>query len=203
LFGAWLSLVEGKAHNLERARLVALEVPALDADSPLSIASHILLSRDDKRAANDLADSRVRGANMAAREASLDVRLAMRVLGQTVTASDAAEPGGLLIQADGAAFELDSERISIAKHGAMRRILVRLVEQHLTQRGTALPSEALARAGWPGERIMEDAAKNRVKVAIAGLRKIGLKDALIHDGSGYSLRRDLAVEVRASLPLLV
>ena len=70
----------------------------------------------------------------------------------------------------------------------------------LRSRGRKLGVETLASAGWPGERIRQDAARNRVKVAVAGLRKHGLRDVLVHDGTGYSLRSDLTVEVRATLP---
>jgi predicted ATPase len=201
LFAAWLALVELRSGNAERARLIALEAPPLDRQSAYSVATHLLLRAVDPRGATeDLGQVFLAGAGAIAVEASHDVRIALRVLGRVPTSVDHLEAGGMVVRADGSVFELDGERVSIAKHAAMRRILICLVEHRLNQATSSLATETLARAGWPGERIRDDAAKNRVKVAIAGLRKLGLKDTLIHDGTGYALRADLPVEVRAVLP---
>ena len=202
LWTAWLVLTEVRAQNAERARLLSFDVPALDRSTPHSVATHLLLqSLDPERAHEDLSAVFLPAAGAIAREASHDVRIALRVMRQVKTSSvDGAEPVGLVVRADGAVFELYGQRISIAKHAAMRRILICLVEQRLGQGEQVLAVEALARAGWPGERMRDDAAKNRVKVAVAARRKLGLKEALIHDGAGYSLRADLPVEVRVSLP---
>jgi hypothetical protein len=47
--------------------------------------------------------------------------------------------------------------------------------------------DALLAAGWPGERILPDAATNRLYVAIATLRKLGLRDVLVRFDEGYRL----------------
>ena len=52
---------------------------------------------------------------------------------------------------------------------------------------------ALFRAGWPGERIHKSSAANRVRVALATLRGLGLRDVLEHNGDGYLL--DPRVEI--------
>jgi hypothetical protein len=51
----------------------------------------------------------------------------------------------------------------------------------------------LLEAGWPGERVLPDAGANRVYVALATLRKMGLKEVLKSNDSGYFL--DPAVPV--------
>lgn len=40
---------------------------------------------------------------------------------------------------------------------------------------------------WPGEQMLEMAARNRVKVGIAWLRKAGLREAIASDARGYWL----------------
>jgi hypothetical protein len=54
-----------------------------------------------------------------------------------------------------------------------------------------MANDDLFRAGWPGERASQRAAANRVRVALATLRKLGLRDHLITTGDGYLLDPDL------------
>jgi hypothetical protein len=65
--------------------------------------------------------------------------------------------------------------------------------------------EDLLAAGWPGERVRYDAGANRVYVALAELRKLGLRDWLMNDGAGYRLATSrpvlLASAQSASRPL--
>ena len=53
--------------------------------------------------------------------------------------------------------------------------------------GRAITRGALVRAGWPGETILPAAAKNRLHVTIARLRRAGLEGILLHDDDGYFL----------------
>ena len=46
--------------------------------------------------------------------------------------------------------------------------------------------EAVFRCGWPGDRANPSSAANRVRVALARLRKLGLGDALL-SRDGYLL----------------
>lgn len=200
LFASWWARLELDAGNAERARLLAADVPALAANIPLSVASHVLLHGHDAALREALTAAPLPGAKTSAYCGSLDVRLAARHFTRTAPVAATTSSSDLILQADGSAFEIAHQIFSIKKHMAMRRILVRLVERHLASPGTTLDVETLAAAGWPGERIRDDAARNRVKVAVAGLRKHGLRDILVHHGTGYSLRLDLTVEVRASLP---
>ncbi len=199
LFSAWAARLELDASNEVRAQLLAADVPPLDPSSPLSVASHVLCSLDSTTRAR-LSGAPLAGARAPAAKASLDVRLALRHFELHGAAASEAPAPDLLIVTDGSTFELGGQRWSIQKHVAMRRILIRLVEHHLAGSTEPLAVETLARAGWPGERILEAAAKNRVKVAIAGLRKHGLRDLLVHDGAGYALAPRATVEVRAALP---
>ena len=47
--------------------------------------------------------------------------------------------------------------------------------------------EELFSAGWPGQRARPESAAHRVHVAIASLRKLGLDDAIVTRGEGYTL----------------
>ena len=72
-------------------------------------------------------------------------------------------------------------------------MLAALVSRHTQTPGRGLDLEALQEVAWPSERIRPDAAANRVYVAIAKLRKWGLKSHLTRDPHGYFLESGLKV----------
>ena len=76
---------------------------------------------------------------------------------------------------------------------AVRRLLVKLVEQQRLAPGRGVSLAELQEAGWPGERILPEAASNRIYVAFNQMRKIGFKPWLKKDGDGYSLDPSLPV----------
>ncbi|MEZ4240343.1 MAG: hypothetical protein R3F59_30160 [Myxococcota bacterium] len=90
----------------------------------------------------------------------------------------------------------DGTVVDLARRPTLRRVAARLVEQRLAAPGVALPLDAVLAAGWPGERILPEAGANRVYVAMATLRKLGLAAALLTRDDGYLLDPALAV-VRA------
>lgn len=69
----------------------------------------------------------------------------------------------------------------------MRRIVFALA---LAKR-QPVTDEELVRAGWPDEEMMPASGRNRVRVAIAFLRKSLLGPLIVRDGSGYSLDCEL------------
>lgn len=73
-----------------------------------------------------------------------------------------------------------------------RPVLARLLHAFASHREAASADELVGRT-WPGERIARNAALNRLRVAIAELRELGLRDAIEHTGAGYRLRADLEV----------
>lgn len=76
----------------------------------------------------------------------------------------------------------------------LRRVLDQLVRSREDSPGEPVTVDALIRAGWPGEKIRTDAALNRVYVALATLRKQGLRDVISSAGGGYALSRGVIVE---------
>src|SRR3954470_23192380 len=70
---------------------------------------------------------------------------------------------------------------------AVRRLLQKLVDHQRDAPGRGLSLTELREAGWPGERMLPDAASNRIYVAMTQLRKLGLKGWLKRSDEGYFL----------------
>lgn len=81
----------------------------------------------------------------------------------------------------------DGPPLSLERRGALRRLMLALAVARRDAPGKALSWEALLAAGWPGENPAILAAKNRVYVAVAQLRTLGLRDVLLRDDAGYML----------------
>lgn len=96
-------------------------------------------------------------------------------------------PSGAGVELDGDRVVLGSGRVvELATRGAARRMLLALAEA--ARRGGALDSEQLFAAGWPGQRLDEATRARRVRVELSRLRSLGLREALVHDEAGFSLR---------------
>ena len=75
--------------------------------------------------------------------------------------------------------------------GVATPLAYELVQAQLRRRGLSLG--ALQEAGWPGEKILPEAASNRIYVAFNQLRKLGLKAFLQKSAEGYFLDPALPV----------
>jgi DNA-binding response OmpR family regulator len=96
------------------------------------------------------------------------------------------------VEAQGRWFRLGGgEIVDLSRKRTLRPLLLALVELHLEQPGEALDVDGVFRAVWGTERILAEAKKNRVYVAIATLRKAGLDAAIETRGDGYLLRPGL------------
>jgi len=90
---------------------------------------------------------------------------------------------------DAAWFRLPrGETVDPSHRRPLRRVLDALARHRLTSPGTALSREALVAAGWPGARMMARAGAHHLRVAIATLRKLGLREAIRTADEGYVLR---------------
>jgi tetratricopeptide (TPR) repeat protein len=87
----------------------------------------------------------------------------------------------------------DAVPTDLERRSSLRRLMAALVEQRFTQPGVGMTLDELSREGWPGERMLQDAAKARIRVAMSTLRREGLRDALLTKGAAYLL--DPAVSV--------
>jgi predicted ATPase/tetratricopeptide (TPR) repeat protein len=182
--------------ELARARVAVASVPNEPALAVvLSIHARTLdhrvaATRDEARAEADLATSRAEVASSPSDDTRWALRELERALGRaTVQARDA-----LSIWGPGEAFQAPgAQRVALPSRSPMRRILDCLATHRERAAGEPVSLEALIQAGWPGEKIGADAALNRAYVAIAGLRKLGLRDVLVRSGGGYALSQAVVV----------
>ena len=202
-YDAAIAHLEGRYAALFRAYRAALQTPevaraALDAlagEADPVVTAVVALQRgrlDLASGAVDAARARLSGAVVA----SDDVRFARRLLSAALpdapsragTAALVVE-GALIAPPDGAAFDL-------ARRPTLGRVFEGLLAQRLEAPGEPLDLDALLAAGWPGEKVLPDAAANRVYVAIATLRKLGLRSVLLSRELGYLLDPDVDLRVK-------
>ena len=123
------------------------------------------------------------------KEVPADARHAMRMLAQVVRGER--DRRGLVLGERATTFRLHGgERVDLSRRASLHRILSALAMAH--GQGPLPRSEVFA-AGWPGESIHPDSQGNRVRVAIATLRKLGLTDVLNRTEEGYSLDPSLGI----------
>ena len=96
---------------------------------------------------------------------------------------------------DGSALRSpEGSKVDLRRRRTVRRVLAALAAHRLDHPGDALTAEQCLEAGWPGERMLPDAARTRLWTTIRALRATGLEDALETVGSGYRLARTVRVE---------
>ena len=131
---------------------------------------------------------------------SMDIRFALRMLDRTLrgAALPASDGVRLRLASDASWFAADSgDRIDLRRRGALRRILVALCEHHEKAPGHGLGVQSLIDCGWPGERVLVDAAATRVRVAVSTLRRLGLRSVIVTRDDGYLLDPRVRVELVA------
>ncbi len=126
-----------------------------------------------------------------------DARLAAQLVSDTLTGiwrTVCPEEPALVVDRQGRWFNrVGAPRVAMGRRIAMRRILVSLVEQHFACPGEEKTAVELVSIGWPGERVMPDAANRRVRTAIWELRRLGLGDILRTQAVGYVIDPRIAV----------
>ncbi len=100
----------------------------------------------------------------------------------------------LAVARDGRAIRLGDRVIDLGRRGAIRRVVVALVQHRLDAPGRGLSVGEVLEAGWPNERMRPESATARVYMAIRTLRTLGLEGFLITHDDGYLLDPRLAVE---------
>ncbi|MCB9736430.1 MAG: hypothetical protein H6745_27955 [Deltaproteobacteria bacterium] len=120
-----------------------------------------------------------------------DVVIARRIAGAAL--AGLAPAPVLVVSADCADVRLAAP-IDLSRRAPLRRVLGALVDAHARDRGAYVPPEALQAAGWPGERMLADAGRQRVRVAIWTLRKLGLQDVVESEAGAYRLSPRVVVE---------
>lgn len=84
--------------------------------------------------------------------------------------------------------------VDLARKPVLRRLLDLLVRRRERAPGAPVTTAQLLRQGWPNQRARPDAALNRLYVALARLRDLGLEPALEKTTHGYFIRPDVSIE---------
>jgi hypothetical protein len=80
-----------------------------------------------------------------------------------------------------------ARHIDLARHGAPRRVLKRLLDEARTAPLATLSVRDLFHSGWPGESIRFTSQVKRVHTAIWTLRRAGLGDVLQTEDRKYRI----------------
>ncbi|MBX2800233.1 MAG: hypothetical protein KTR31_21315 [Myxococcales bacterium] len=102
----------------------------------------------------------------------------------------------VMISRDGSWFDApEVGRVDVQREAA-RGVLAALVASWLLKPEAPVDRTTLVDGGWPGERILEQAAANRLRVTLSWLRKAGLP-SIEHHASGWRL--GLGIDGRPSV----
>lgn len=94
----------------------------------------------------------------------------------------------LIFGEDGSWFRVPAgDIVDIERRKSLRLILMALADARTERPGQHLSLWDLLSAGWPGEKVIREAGASRVHVAVATLRRMGLRDLLLHSKEGYML----------------
>jgi predicted ATPase len=153
-----------------------------------------------KRASNEDAERRREpSTRTAGRAGSEEERFARRMIDRLSASRyerDGVESKTVVIARDATWVLLPSGGLlRLNRSRSLRSILGRLVSERLKYPGRAVGIHALVRAGWPDEAILPSAAKNRLHVAVARLRRLGLDTMLEQDDGGYLLKPDVPLRI--------
>jgi predicted ATPase len=133
-----------------------------------------------------------------------DVRVALRVA-QRATDSGAlrraiaaifGEQPPVTVAHDGSWFRATGgAEIDCTRNGPAQRALVALARARVATPGRVVSSRELIASVWPNEKILERAAANRLRVALATLRSSGARDWLVTRETGYLIDPGVPVDV--------
>ena len=99
-----------------------------------------------------------------------------------------AASGRWFVNADGDKHNLERRKI-------LARLLQALVVARRDQPGARLTVADLLAAAWPEDRFVGTAGANRVYVALATLRKLGLRDIVVRTDGGYMIAPDAPLQI--------
>ena len=104
-------------------------------------------------------------------------------------------PQTWVVAASGQWFRAGATKHSLARRKTLARLLSVMVEAWRDQRGTRLSVADLLVATWPEQRFEGSAGSNRVYVALAALRKLGLRDIVVRTDGGYMIDPNAQVQI--------
>ncbi|MBL9022005.1 MAG: helix-turn-helix domain-containing protein [Myxococcales bacterium] len=207
--------LEGAAHAFELARgyFRARKEQSFYASTVELLAGHLDLARAEAAQGDPLAAGAHRAAarRRLTRAASgdlaqTDMRIARRLLESALGAavpseSSEARPGlstsdALIIEPTGSWFRAPGEAVvDLSRRAPLRHILSLLLDARLSAPGSPVSTLEIMHTVWTDTRDLP-VLQNRLRVAIATLRKLGLAPSLLTRGGGYIL--DPRIEVLAA-----
>jgi tetratricopeptide (TPR) repeat protein len=133
---------------------------------------------------------------------SLELRVALRHIQQRLPAWLRARMALELDDPSATSLLLDSQELAyrapgqdawvdMSKRPTPMRLLLALATHHAAAPGQPMSADTLCEHVWPGERIMPEAATNRLYVTISGLRRDGLRDVILNVEGGYLINPSL------------
>jgi tetratricopeptide (TPR) repeat protein len=118
-------------------------------------------------------------------------RLAIRqlslVLQQALPEAPQVGPPAVRVGSGGSSLAIGRGAPRAVESRSARSILLALARAAIECPGRPVSTAALIEAGWPGERIVRDAALNRLYVVLHRLRRVGLAAVLVTRRDGYHL----------------
>jgi len=129
---------------------------------------------------------------------SLALRAAQRTLASAI--SEREQRAGLLrARDDGSWFELfDAPAVELSAKPVLRVLFARLAQARQSSPGRPISHAALIRSLWPEQRGDNHVVMNRLRVAVAALRKLGLQRLIVARHGGYLIDPVIPLEAVAA-----
>ena len=146
-----------------------------------------------------LGDEPLQGFSAEPEGQPLEVKIAALLHGSVFPVPGAASVN-LTVHTLGYWFQHDGgARIDCRRRGALRNILVRLATDRIHQPGAGVLAEELVRVGWPGLKLSEPVARNRLHVTLHRLRELGLDNILEATDEGtYAIKPEVHVSLSSA-----
>jgi len=189
---AWLESerAQPRAADREIASAAALigDPPSPHFGAIVSLCRALVVRARDPSAARRILEDVARGEDQCQ-----DVRVLRRSL-EAALGIASEEPDAVVVDRAGRWFRAPrGPRVDLPRRRALRLLLSRLAEARLDAPDRALGVDEVFAAGWPGERAHPESVTSRVYVAIATLRKLGLRSVLLRRDDGYLLDPRIAL----------
>jgi hypothetical protein len=84
-------------------------------------------------------------------------------------------------------------KVSLNRRRSLPQLQLLLAKKRLNSPGEASTLEELVRVRWPQERLLEQAAHNRLYVAISTLRNLGIRELLLSREDRWLLHSDTPI----------
>ncbi|HZO13132.1 MAG TPA: tetratricopeptide repeat protein, partial [Polyangiaceae bacterium] len=122
-------------------------------------------------------------------DARIAVRILERALGRTTAPNTStSDPRAVELVLLEQGFRIDDgPSVDLSRRATLRALFHALCEQHERDPGGAVSAAELVEAAWPGERMARSSALNRLHVALASLRALGLRAAIERVAEGYRI----------------